>query len=509
MQEAEKKVKRAYTRSETSPRNRLSSINFQKSIAINIEHNDRTLKPNYLLDSKDFQYNRNSQEARALKKHIIAEAINTYSKRTGKKFQAKSYEWSAVVNLKPESTMQDLEELASHFNQKYGFQCYQIAIHRDEGHLNEKGEKVINHHAHLEFITLDRETGLNKWQRRHIGQNTLRQIQSEVAEILQMQRGQDKLISGVKRIEPRKYAQMKEQEKAEILSPAEIKKTLEVFRKHCIGKGLPKEFFRELSDKKKNAKEATKEELKLFFSALLRAYKTKDKELQEGNSKIHSLESDLKQKEQEFSEIANKLTERGQILEKKEKEIQDSQKELELKIDTFKEQKKAYNEKIKLLEQNNAEAFDSLQRSFRKRKSLVKNLLTFGNYNKNIQRDYEFAKSALQATSREAKENAQRELSKTQKELENTKKQLQNYEEEQKKSKAENEKLQQNYENILNLNKKYFKQIKEYETWLKTHLQDENLIQAFPQLAQEKKFKAQQKEQEKTKQQEQGLTRGG
>ncbi|EAI7269755.1 mobilization protein [Campylobacter lari] len=111
--------------------------------------------------------------------------------------------------------MNDLENLSKHFQEKYGFQCYQIAIHRDEGHINEQGEKVINHHAHMEFITLDRETGKNNYRRELITPKVLRQMQTEVAEILGMERGEDKRKSGVKRIEPRAYAVLKEKEKKE------------------------------------------------------------------------------------------------------------------------------------------------------------------------------------------------------------------------------------------------------------------------------------------------------
>ncbi|EDP5291990.1 mobilization protein, partial [Campylobacter jejuni] len=64
--------------------------------------------------------------------------------------------------------MNDLENLSKHFQEKYGFQCYQIAIHRDEGHINEQGEKIINHHAHMEFVTLDKETGKNNFRREKI-----------------------------------------------------------------------------------------------------------------------------------------------------------------------------------------------------------------------------------------------------------------------------------------------------------------------------------------------------
>lgn len=219
----------------------LSSINFKKSNAINAEHNDRTLPPNYLLDDNlGVECNFKHDEARRLKNQIISSAMETYTARTGQKFQSKSYEWSAVVNLKPSSTMQDLEKLATHLQEKYGFQCYQIAIHRDEGHLNEQGEKVLNHHAHLEFITLDKETGKNTF--RSISKKDLRQIQGEVADILQMQRGVDKRLSGAKRIEPRAYAKMKENEKKQRAKELENVKSAIKFQAN-------KEFL-EMQDKK-------------------------------------------------------------------------------------------------------------------------------------------------------------------------------------------------------------------------------------------------------------------
>ena len=190
----------------------ISSINFKKSFAINAEHNDRTLPPSYLIDNeKGAECDRNAEQARELKGQIIAQAKEAYINRTNQRFQAKSYEWSAVVNIKPDTTMQDLERLSKHFNDKYGFQCYQIAIHRDEGHTDEDGKKQINHHAHLEFVTLDKNTGINR--QRELTPQKLRELQSEVSQILQMQRGEDKRKSGRERTEPREYAKQKETEK--------------------------------------------------------------------------------------------------------------------------------------------------------------------------------------------------------------------------------------------------------------------------------------------------------
>ena len=189
-----------------------SSINFKPSKDHQVFHNT-TIRPNYAIGG-ELEYDLKGYPARDLKNKIISQAIENYNKNKAPKapkFKAKNYEWSAVVNIKPETKMDDLKKLAEHLNKKYGFQCYQITIHRDEGHINDDGEKEINHHAHLELITLDKETGKQRW---NFTPKKLRELQTEVAEILQMERGIDKRISGAKRIEPRVYAEMKEKERA-------------------------------------------------------------------------------------------------------------------------------------------------------------------------------------------------------------------------------------------------------------------------------------------------------
>lgn len=204
----------------------ISSINFKKSVKHQVFHNS-TIRPSYIIGGELECDPPKGYEAQDLKNQIIENAKQAYfdtSKARNKAFQAKNYEWSAVVNIKPETTMADLKKLAEHFNKKYGFQCYQIAIHRDEGHINDNGEKEINHHAHLEFITLSKENGKQLFKLRDFNPQKMREIQTEVAEILNMERGQDKRISGAKRIEPRAYAKIKEQERQE---KREIKKELE------------------------------------------------------------------------------------------------------------------------------------------------------------------------------------------------------------------------------------------------------------------------------------------
>ena len=277
----------------------ISSFNMKPSTDFQVFHN-ANIRPNYAIGG-ELECNRKGYEAKELKEAIVNEAKQTYKQRTKRAFQSTAYEWSAVVNIKPDTTMQDLERLSKHFSDKYGFQCYQIAIHRDEGHIDENGERQINHHAHLEFITLDKNTGINR--QRELKPQTLRQIQSEVAEILGMQRGIDKRISKAERIEPRKYAKLKEAEKKAIkttqretekeaieafkavseseeklLNQKEKAEYLEQLRKQYKGKGLSAAFFRELGAIKKDKEtQYTQKELDEAVKKAIEADREKQK----------------------------------------------------------------------------------------------------------------------------------------------------------------------------------------------------------------------------------------
>ncbi|WP_299029818.1 mobilization protein [uncultured Campylobacter sp.] len=80
------------------------------------------------------------------------------------------------------------------------------AIHRDEGHLNDEGQFVKNTHFQVLFISLD-ENG-NSMHRITRGKRQLmRDIQTEVARVLNMERGIDKRISGREHLTLRQYKQ--------------------------------------------------------------------------------------------------------------------------------------------------------------------------------------------------------------------------------------------------------------------------------------------------------------
>ncbi len=257
----------------------LASGHFKPTNKIQEQHNDRTLSPSYLIP-KEFrgqnEVNRYSTQARGLRDKIIENAINIYEntkKKNAPKFKAKSYQWSLVVNIKTNTTMSDLEKLAEHFEIKYGFQCYQIAIHRDEGYMDENNQPHINHHAHMEFITLKKENGKNMMRKAYLSPKKFADMQTEIAQILGMERGTDKRVSGIERIEPRKYAQMKNKERKELEAKEKELNTLK--------------FYRHELEKVQQERNALKKEIATALDTANYRFKEKKTTLQEAVKKVH------------------------------------------------------------------------------------------------------------------------------------------------------------------------------------------------------------------------------
>jgi hypothetical protein len=268
--------------------------------------------------------------------------------------------------------MQDLERLAEHFEQEYGFQCYQIAIHRDEGYIDDDGKEVINHHAHLEFITLDKQTGKNMYRRELISPKILRQIQTEVAEILNMERGQDKRISKRERVEPRKYAQMKEAERKEQTKlKAEHKKELEAKNNVIQAKNQT------LNEKLKE-EWLTKKQIADLIEAKRKSMLQENKELKEANQQpiykaenykdLRSLGEKLKGQDITIEQLEEQIEELLQLAREKAKKEQ--LKEIEaLKVEN--EALKAKNNEIKA--QKEAE-IEQIKQEAQKREAEIKEI---------------------------------------------------------------------------------------------------------------------------------------
>lgn len=241
----------------------ISSINIKLSTPNAFAHNDRTTKVNYVIDDKNLnEFDKTSQEAELYYHRLKEEAINNYVNRTKQKIQTEEerFRWTAVVNLNAHHTLEDVKNLAASLEDKYKWQPIQVAIHKDEGHINDKGEKVKNYHAHLEFFMLDKN-GIYTMKKKDFRLKQMSELQTFVADNLKMDRGVSKKVSGKERLEHKEYKAVKQAEQKQALEliktkeeANQIKAEFEAFRQEMIKAGTHnKEDYKSLSEAKKEA----------------------------------------------------------------------------------------------------------------------------------------------------------------------------------------------------------------------------------------------------------------
>ena len=288
-----------------------SSINFQKSKGHSFDHNFRKDEPNYLLKPADRLENfywQNEKSAR----EIFDEELKSYGTKKGKRPTFENSHWEAVLNLNKNHTLEDVQKLAEYIEQKFNITCATIAVHRDEGHYkNDKPQH--NFHAHITFVTV--KDGQQNWRKEKIKPADLRELQTAVAEMLQMERGQEN--SEAERLSHKQYkkaAQQKEQLEREILSLKERNAILEQERKESKGKGFLKGFFDSLSSIKKSDQEFSKDELLAEIERL----KALDKQRRDEIERLRLEQQELAEEVAKSSLYTKKLE---QDLEEKNKTI--------------------------------------------------------------------------------------------------------------------------------------------------------------------------------------------
>ena len=288
-----------------------SSINFQKSKGHSYDHNFRKDEPNYLLKPADRLENfywQNEKSAR----EIFDEELKSYGTKKGKRPTFENSHWEAVLNLNKNHTLEDVQKLAEYIEQKFNITCATIAVHRDEGHYkNDKPQH--NFHAHITFVTV--KDGQQNWRKEKIKPADLRELQTAVAEMLQMERGQEN--SKAERLSHKQYkkaAQQKEQLEREILSLKERNAILEQERKESKGKGFLKGFFDSLSSIKKSDQKFSKDELLAEIERL----KALDKQRRDEIERLRLEQQELAEEVAKNSLYTKKLE---QDLEEKNKTI--------------------------------------------------------------------------------------------------------------------------------------------------------------------------------------------
>ena len=183
-----------------------SSIHFKRVDPFFCEkHNSRNTEkqPTYLLDKNLQKSNDFVKLADITVLHNEQLEIRKNNRCRGKAPELRDSCWEAVVNLEGRHSLEDMKPVLQLLQEKYHLTPTSVAIHRDEGYYDEfNGTVKYNYHAHIPCYTVYQ----GKSVMRTIGRKQLSDMQTEVAQLLGMQRGQ--INSTAKRLEQSEYRRL-------------------------------------------------------------------------------------------------------------------------------------------------------------------------------------------------------------------------------------------------------------------------------------------------------------
>ena len=127
-----------------------------------------------------------------------------------------------VLLIRPDTTLTDVRKFSEECQRRWGITPLQIFLHKDEGHWLggqpapedresfKVGEKWFkpNYHAHIVFDWMNHETGKS----RKLNDKDMTEMQSLASDILLMERGQSKAVTGKKHLERNDFIIEKQKE---------------------------------------------------------------------------------------------------------------------------------------------------------------------------------------------------------------------------------------------------------------------------------------------------------
>jgi len=105
----------------------------------------------------------------------------------------------SVINIKPDTTMDDLRQYTQRVQDRWGVRAIQIHIHRDEGHYKDPENPetwMPNLHAHIIWDWMNHETGKSC----KLSKQDMSELQDMAAETLEMERGKRKEETGAEHL---------------------------------------------------------------------------------------------------------------------------------------------------------------------------------------------------------------------------------------------------------------------------------------------------------------------
>ncbi len=179
-----------------------------------------------------------------------------------------------VVVIKEDTTMEQLCKFCKVCNERWGVTALQVFIHRDEGHYGIPGDNATwkpNLHAHIVWDWMNHDTGKSC----KLDEKAMSEMQTVLAECLEMERGISKEITGREHLERTdfilaKQKQEVERAKAEKEAALAAKEEAEKERQTIEGENKAKEqYLRSLDSEIAEKEQQLKDERKAKVDSIL------------------------------------------------------------------------------------------------------------------------------------------------------------------------------------------------------------------------------------------------
>ena len=179
-----------------------------------------------------------------------------------------------VVVIKEDTTMEQLQKFCKMCNERWGITALQVFIHRDEGHYGIPGDNTTwkpNLHAHIVWDWMNHNTGKSC----KLDEKAMSEMQTVLAECLDMERGTSKEVTGKGHLERTdfilaKQKQEAERARAEKEAALAAKEEAETERRFIEGENKAKEQYRQSLDTEiANKERQLKDERKAKMDSIL------------------------------------------------------------------------------------------------------------------------------------------------------------------------------------------------------------------------------------------------
>lgn len=198
----------------------------------------------------------------------------------------------SVVNIKEDTTLDNVLEYARMVETTWGIKAIQIFLHKDEGHYENPADKKTwkpNYHAHIIWDWMDWETGKSF----KLNADDMSMMQDMVAEALDMERGRKKSETGLEHLERNDFIIQKQEKE---------KKRLEEEKRKAQSEKAKAE--NKANEAKEEAKKAVEEKDEA------------EKKAQEAKTALTSAESKITEKQSEIDNLDKRITSKEAALDR-------------------------------------------------------------------------------------------------------------------------------------------------------------------------------------------------